>query len=78
MNTRIALTLATTLILSLSFTNTAFAFWRVSQDTDNGQRTYGIRSGDNIVNMGLTKKQAEKLAKKLNKIEKKDAKNPDE
>lgn len=65
------------MVLSLGATSTAFACdasaWSVSQDKAKGT-TYGVNNGSVHLDMGLTEKQAEKLAKELNKIEAKDEK----
>ena len=65
----------TALIVSLGFSNAAHAFWRAVVDQGN---TYGVAQGKHVIAMGLTEKQAKKLAKKLNKIQEKDAKSPKE
>ena len=61
----------TAITLALS-TISAAALWGISLDSN--LRTYGIHNASGSVEMGLTLKQAHKLAKKLNKIEKKDKK----
>lgn len=71
-----ALVLATTAILTFGLSSAALAIWRVHLDSSGN--TYGVKQGDSIIDMGLNKKQAGKLAKKLNKIQEKDKKESDE
>ena len=62
-------TLAVASIFFFGIASAAFAW---SAHLDKTGKTYGIHNGSTVIDMGLTQKQARKLAKKLNEIQKKD------